>query len=720
MTSAETLSSAGVGRAAPVHAKEADYKSWIYEHIPHPSARWHRMLIYRRFVESFPDLSTWFKSPLELRLGFTGGPASKKGRTTAHEAIGYLAYLSLVNGISLDYEYLLARQFTRLFSHAGGGGGLGVDVEMFEASVGRLVQLGYAELSARANLTWGLTRILLHRGDPDLEAITGADVFELAEAVRAYGARDDFVALRTGMHPGVPVENAAAERYIKNHLNKVHATHVLLFNIGQVAEPPTTGTVQKISDWSDRLLPEPCPPHIRTVVERYLRLRLDAKFDRPQTVRLSRESLRRFINWLGAEHPEIVSLAGVDRGIAEDYLQWLPTYVSKNTGQPLAVTTVKHEINALAAFCRDTAVWGWSDVPGKPLFTLRDTPRRPESIPRYLPAHELDAVVSTIYELEDPHQRAALLLVRWSGARRDEIRRLTIDCLDNYSDGHPRLRIPVGKGHAERMIPLHPDAAAALKEVIEFAKAQNAIARRDSSVGRLVNHVFVRRGKLLSATTLFDKPLRDICMKLGLVGADGRQTVSAHRFRHTIGTQLAEGGARIQTIMAVLGHRSANMAMIYARISDPEVRRQYEQALTNGARIAGPAAEALLHGKLDDATVHWLQTNFKTELELGHCLRLPAEGPCECDLVLNCPKFLTTSEYAPRLRARLETEKVLIQDARQRGWEREVERHQATSRRLEQLLSEVAPNGGGTSDDGASLSPNSGREGNRVPSKRFE
>ena len=68
------------------------------------------------------------------------------------------------------------------------------------------------------------------------------------------------------------------------------------------------------------------------------------------------------------------------------------------------------------------------------------------------------------------------------------------------------------------MIPLHPDAADALKEVIEIAKAQNAIARRDSSVGRVVNHVFVRRGKLLSATTLFDKPLRDICMKLGLVG----------------------------------------------------------------------------------------------------------------------------------------------------------------------------------------------------------
>ncbi len=700
MTSAEPLLSGAPGSAPRVHAAEAEYKAWIYQHIPHPAARWHRMLIYRRFIESFPVLSRWFDSPLQLRLGFSGGPVWTKGRTTAHEAIGYLAYLSLVRGICLDYEYLLARQFTRLSSRAAGGDGLGVDWKMFDTSVGRLVQLGYAEPNARAHLTWGLTRILLRRGDPDIEAITGADVFELAEAIRAYGARDDFVALRTAMHPRVAVDGGAADRYIKNHLNKVHATHVLLFNIGQVVEPPTWGTVAKVADWSDRLLPEPCPLHIRMVVERYLRLRLDAKFDRPQTVRQSRESLRRFINWLSAEHPDIENLSGVDRGIAEEYLQWLPTYISKNTGQPLAVTTLKHEVNALAAFCRDTAVWGWSDIPGKPLFTLRDTPRRPESIPRYLPAHELDAVVSAIYELEDPHQRAALLLVRWSGARRDEIRRLTIDCLDTYSDGHPRLRIPVGKGHAERMIPLHPDAADALKEVIEIAKAQNAIARRDSSVGRVVNHVFVRRGKLLSATTLFDKPLRDICVKLGLVGADGRQTVSAHRFRHTIGTQLAEGGARIQTIMAVLGHRSANMAMIYARISDPEVRRQYESALAGGNRIAGPAVEALLSGKLEDAAVHWLQTNFlKTQLELGHCLRLPAEGPCECDLALNCPKFLTTSEYAPRLRARLETEQVLIADARSRGWEREVERHEATCRRLRRLLSEVDPSESGPKEN---------------------
>jgi hypothetical protein len=64
-----------------------------------------------------------------------------------------------------------------------------------------------------------------------------------------------------------------------------------------------------------------------------------------------------------------------------------------------------------------------------------------------------------------------------------------------------------------------------------------------------------------------------------------------------MGTQLAEGGARLQTIMAVLGHKSTAMAMIYTRISDPEVRRQYEAALTAGQRIAGPAAEATGAGR---------------------------------------------------------------------------------------------------------------------------
>lgn len=115
--------------------------------------------------------------------------------------------------------------------------------------------------------------------------------------------------------------------------------------------------------WEDRLLPEPCPPEIRKVIERYLTVRLEAKLDRPQTLRLAREGLRRFVNWLGAHHPETTNLAQLDRHIVEEYLRWLPSCVSRRTGGPLSATTVKHEINAIAAFCRDTPSWAGTTSP---------------------------------------------------------------------------------------------------------------------------------------------------------------------------------------------------------------------------------------------------------------------------------------------------------------------------------------------------------------------
>lgn len=133
------------------------------------------------------------------------------------------------------------------------------------------------------------------------------------------------------------------------------------------------------------------------------------------------------------------------------------------------------------------------------------------------------------------------------------------------------------------------------------------------------------------------------------------------------------------------------MAMIYTHLSDSTIRSEYERVLSSGDRIAGPALETLLDPmRITDADVDWLKTNFvKTELELGHCLRLPQEGPCECDLYLRCPKFLTTSAYAPRLRDRLGVEQALIDDARHRGWQREVERHTAISTRINDLLDEL-------------------------------
>ncbi|MEU9238147.1 site-specific integrase [Streptomyces sp. NPDC048385] len=242
----------------------------------------------------------------------------------------------------------------------------------------------------------------------------------------------------------------------------------------------------------------------------------------------------------------------------------------------------------------------------------------------------------------------------------------------------------------DRHQPLHPQAAEALRSLIETAKAGNAAARHGPWAQRPVRYVFMRRGKPMGRQFLFSDSLEIACRKAGLVDGDGSPTVTAHRFRHTVGTQLAEGGAQIQTIMAILGHHNAQMPATYSHISDPVLKDQYEKVISAGGRIAGPAAEELLSSRIGEDTLNWLKTNFfKSELELGHCLRAPAEGPCECDLYLRCSKFLTTSKYAPRLRARLSREQQLAQDAAERGWPREVERHTAIADRIRSLLADL-------------------------------
>lgn len=143
--------------------------------------------------------------------------------------------------------------------------------------------------------------------------------------------------------------------------------------------------------------------------------------------------------------------------------------------------------------------------------------------------------------------------------------------------------------------------------------------------------------------------------------------------------------------MKVLGHKSPGMSMTYTHISDPTVLADYQAVLQPCATIAGPLADTLRSGQLDQDALDWLKTNFyKTELELGRCLRLPQEGPCECDLYLTCAKFVTTPQYAPRLRERLCVEQQLVSDAETRGWEREIQRHQRIADRITGLLDDLS------------------------------
>ena len=68
----------------------------------------------------------------------------------------------------------------------------------------------------------------------------------------------------------------------------------------------------------------------------------------------------------------------------------------------------------------------------------------------------------------------------------------------------------------------------------------------------------------------------------------GIGTVHPHQLRHTLATQAINRGMRLEAIAALLGHRSMEMTLTYARIADRVVADEYQSGL-------GPDRRPLQH-----------------------------------------------------------------------------------------------------------------------------
>ncbi len=456
------------GRLIPVrrHAPREEYFAWVHRVLPNPTGAKMRRYFYNRFVAHWPDLNAWFAEPLLVRLDLAGRSVRQIGKRVgpSHDAGPYLVYLSLVHGVAMDAAWVLSRNFDSLFDPPIAAG-LGLDLALINAHADRMLQLGYRPVNCRATLTWALARLVLWRGDPDLRAITYDDLARFGDEVRQYCARPEAGFVRAShvmnaRRTSPPEE--LARQFERAALTRLYGLHMLLFNDGQVTQIPFP-SLRPRPLWQDELVPPGTPRALATPIERWLRLRLQAT-DRSGSVRDCRDSFRYFLRWLAETHSEITSLVQLKRIHLESFLTHMHERINPRNGQPLSARTRYTYISPLLSFFRETSQWGWEDVPGRPLLGRTDLPKLPLRLPRFIPRAELDRLMVAIEGLDNPHQRTALLLLRWSGARRGEILRLTLDCLDTYPDGHPRLRIPVGKTYTERMVPLHPQAADPLRQ----------------------------------------------------------------------------------------------------------------------------------------------------------------------------------------------------------------------------------------------------------------
>jgi integrase len=579
-----TLALVGVGpEQARLHAPVDEYDAYLEHWIADPVYR--RMLRHTRdqFLACYADVEQWFAAPLLERVGRDRRDGIRFSQTTlSYRARPYLHYLGLRGYVWFDWEWLLAVAQHRIWE---------LDERLaltlrrdVDACIDEAAQLGYVRSSVRQSIFWAVSRIVLHAGNPRVAAITDGQVDALVEAVRRFGER-----------PDVALFHGSMARYArlagKEHLTHIHALRVVLYHRGQAVAEPHRNHSPHGRRWQVHR------PRMQALAERFLAAR--RLTDRPATIVHLELALRQFIAWLVETESALETFAQVTREHVLAYAEALEAMRNPRTGQPYATLTKRGRLAALAVFFRDVAAWRWEDAPSHPVVAAGDLPKLPQRVPRYVPVAELGRLMAAIRALTCPYQRAALLIARWCGARRDEIRRLPLECLDEYPDGTPRLHIPAGKTRRERLVPLHEEAAEAIRAIQRERPPERGF--RDSLTGMVTRRLFVHHGKPFSVHYLFEAGLARACQEAGLVDAEGRPTVTAHRFRHTVGTQLAERGAKLHTIMQVLGHSSVSMSLVYAQISDQEVLRDYQAVLGPGATLAGPSAEAIQSGGLSAA-----------------------------------------------------------------------------------------------------------------------
>src|SRR5258708_4304169 len=80
-----------------------------------------------------------------------------------------------------------------------------------------------------------------------------------------------------------------------------------------------------------------------------------------------------------------------------------------------------------------------------------------------------------------------------------------------------------GKTYKERLVPLHEEAAEAIRDLQR--RKTGARGLRNEQTGQEVRYLFMSRGKLLSEDYLFADSLQKVCQMTGITASDGKALV---------------------------------------------------------------------------------------------------------------------------------------------------------------------------------------------------
>ncbi|WP_162803071.1 tyrosine-type recombinase/integrase [Ornithinimicrobium avium] len=268
---------------------------------------------------------------------------------------------------------------------------------------------------------------------------------------------------------------------------------------------------------------------------------------RPGSVVGTDLDLRSFATYLLRCHPQVRTVAAIGRAQIEGYKPWLLARPGQNKPH-LTPATIAHRLGVLRMFFVRIDEWGWPEAPPRVPMFHGDIPVQDHALPKALDDTSASALLRAAQA--DKRQLIGLtveVLLR-TGLRVGEYTALRSDAVVLIAETY-WLHVPVGKLHEDRYLPLHPH----LVELIGAYRAAHVTHGHELLIpyenGRQLDRHAVTR----------------FINKAGT--AAGLAHINPHRLRHTLATQAINRGMSLEAIAAMLGHKSLDMTLVYARIA---------------------------------------------------------------------------------------------------------------------------------------------------------
>ncbi len=378
---------------------------------------------------------------------------------------------------------------------------------------------------------------------------------------------------------------------------------------------------------------------------------------RPSSVHHAENVLRELAGFLANTDPAVRCVADIRRSHIEAFKTHLSTRParrpSRDGDRQLSKRSIASHLGVLRAAFSRMFEWGGDDVPTGPLVLAGDQPLIDKPLPRFLDDPAAAKLLAAARAYADPFVRLVVEILARTGLRKGELVGLTIDAVVQIGSAY-WLRVPVGKMHTDRYVPLHPQLKALIDDQLARRPAELRSQLLFHDHGRPItgSHVDTALGKAAAAA--------------------GIGHVHPHQLRHTLATQAINRGMSLEAIAALLGHKSLSMTLTYARLADRTVADEYfavtdkVEALYRDATDP-PARSLALPAEAEGTEMRKLRAEVhRRMLGNGYCAR-PVETDCHFESICeSCTFFVTTIEFRPTLQRQRDDAAEKGQVARQR------------------------------------------------------